>query len=187
MTGGRPTPPSDGRWMFPVPGWRGYAPTVSDTYQAVKTSEHREHHGVDVMYKRKPGGIDQMWPMGRVGETSHGTRMFFMPDSVLACAARDGTLWQVGESGHGKFVVIDHGKPFATFYTHLSSVLWPKLDRGAGGIRVKAGQPLGVIGYSPLDAERIMHLHFEVWYQGGAGYHVDPWPLLQTAPLPEGK
>jgi murein DD-endopeptidase MepM/ murein hydrolase activator NlpD len=187
VASGGPTPPSDGKWMFPVAPWRDYAPTVSDEYSATQTAEHREHHGCDIMYRRKPGGADVMWSSGVVNGVAHGTKHYFMPDSRMARAARDGTLWEVGSSGHGKFVVIDHGKPFATFYTHLSSTLWPYLQRGAGGIRVKAGDHLGVIGYSPMDAERLMHLHFEIWYNGGSEAHVNPWPILETAPLPEDK
>jgi hypothetical protein len=185
MSGGGKTPPSDGRWVFPLPAWRGYAPTRSQEYRAP------DHHGCDLMYVRKAGGADAMWPSGLRGTgelaASHGNAKFFFPDSVYACAARDGTLWHVGQGGHGRFVVIDHGAPFATFYTHLSSCLFPALQRGAGGIRVKAGQPLGVVGFSSLDAARLMHLHFEVWYKGGSSSHVDPWPLLERAPLPEGK
>jgi hypothetical protein len=183
----RPTPPTDGKWVFPCPAWRGYAPTQSDNYSPTKTGTHREHHGSDIMYRRKAGGADQMWTSGLVNGKSNGSKNYFMPDGVYACAAREGTLWQVTKTGNGLAIVIDHGKPFATFYTHLSSVLFPFLDRGAGGIRVKAGQPIGVIGFSPNDAAKLMHLHFEIWYQGGSANHVDPWPLLASAPLPEGK
>lgn len=188
VSGGGPTPPSDGNWGFPMEAWRGYLPTRSDDYHAVKTAAHREHHGCDLMYRRKPGGPDAAYPKGITGTgalaRAYGTRDYFVPDNAYACAARDGTLWQVGQGGHGKYVVIDHGKPFATFYQHLSSVLFSPLNNGAGGIKVKRGDRLGVIGYSPLDGERLMHLHFEVWYQGGARSHVDPWPLLATAPIP---
>lgn len=183
VSGGGPTPPTDGRWMFPLPAWRDYAPTRSQEYRA-PLDQSRAHHGVDLMYARKPGGADQMWPSGNRGGKSYGNAKFFCPDGIYACAARDGTLWQVGTGGHGKYVVVDHGRPFATYYTHLSSVLFPELARGAQGIRVKAGQPLGVVGYSPLDASRMMHLHFAIWYRGGASHHIDPWPLLERAPLP---
>jgi len=129
-----------------------------------------------------------MWRSGIVGvgelAKSYGNSTFFFPDNVYTCAARDGTLWAVGDGKHGKFVVIDHGRPFATYYTHLSSVEFPPLQRGAGAIRVSAGQRLGVTGFSPFDAAKLMHLHFEVWYRGGSGSHIDPWPLLARAPLP---
>lgn len=178
MKGGGPTPASDGRWLFPCAAWNGYKPTVSDTYSAVETAKHREHHGVDVMFARKAGGIDSRFAAG----TPNASRGYFMPGLVYARAARDGVVWQVAKTGHGLAIVLDHGKPFATFYQHLSSVLFPI---GAKGNRVVAGQPLGIIGYSPLDAQKLMHLHFEIWFNGGASSHVDPWPILATAPLPE--
>lgn len=177
--------PNDGQWRFPVPRWRDYAPTRSDFYQSAETTAHRAHHGVDIMYKRRPGGADQMWTTSKVNGRVSGSKNYFVPDGIYACAARDGTLWTVGESGHGKFVIIDHGKPYCSFYTHLSSVLFPFLKSGAQGIRVKAGQKIGVIGHNPMDSEGLVHLHFEIWFQGGADSHIDPWPLIKDAPLPE--
>jgi murein DD-endopeptidase MepM/ murein hydrolase activator NlpD len=177
MNGGGPTPPSDGKWGFPVHAWRGYAPTRTQEYKG------SVHPGNDIMFRRT-GGADAMYPNGIIGGRAHGKGPWFFPDSVYACAARDGTLWQVGEGPTGKFVVIDHGAPFATFYVHLSSLLFPALRNGAGAIKVVKGQPLGVIGFSPRDAAKLMHLHFEVWYRGNSSSHVDPWPLLERAPLP---
>lgn len=181
-------PPSDGRWVFPLHAWRGYLP--------IRTQEYRpaDHHGCDLMYRRKAGGPDTMWPQGLTRmngvQKSYGDTKgkFFVPDAVYACAARDGMIWECARSPRGIQIVIDHGKPFATYYQHLSSVLFPLgITRGAQAIAVKAGQPLGVIGFDPSGADRqyLMHLHFEVWYQGGSAAHVDPWPLLERAPLPE--
>jgi hypothetical protein len=176
VSGGGPTPPSDGRWGFPVHEWRGYAPTRSQEYRA------GDHNGLDIMFRRRPGGADQMWPKGTSGtgdaRRSYGTDRWFFPDAIYACAMRDGTVFSTGKGGHGRFLVLDHGKPFATFYTHLSSMIVTK------GERVTRGQPLGVIGYSTIDAARLMHLHCEIWYRGGSKSHVDPWPLLERAPLP---
>jgi murein DD-endopeptidase MepM/ murein hydrolase activator NlpD len=185
--GGGPTPPSDGRWVFPMPAWRGYAPTRSQEYRAP------DHHGVDIMYRRRAGGEDAMWPSGVRGTgelaRNNGTARWFVPDSINVCAARDGSLWHVGRGSRGWFVVLDHGAPWATFYTHLSSLAEGILEtqRGRAGIKVKAGQPLGVCGGDPSDRRKLMHLHFEIWYRGGAAKHIDPWPLLERAPLPTGK
>lgn len=180
---GRRVPASDGQWSFPLPAWRGYAPTVSDGYSPEETATHRSHHGCDLMYRRK-GATDAMWTMAKVGGMAYGTKLFFVPQHTYACAARDGVLWEVGTGPRGSFVVIDHGKPWATFYQHMSSVLFGALQRGAGAIKVKAGQPLGIVGGDPSTPQAIVHLHFEVWYQGGANAHVDPWPLIARAPLP---
>jgi hypothetical protein len=177
--------PNDGKWTFPLHAWRGYAPTRSQEYRAP------DHHGCDLMYHRRAGGADSMWPSGLTRmngiEKSYGTKNFFIPDRVFACAARDGTIWECTKSPRGLQIVVDHGRPFATYYQHLSSVLFPLgITKGAQGIAVRAGQPLGVIGFDPsgLDHQKLMHLHFEVWFQGGANNHVDPWPLIERAPLP---
>jgi murein DD-endopeptidase MepM/ murein hydrolase activator NlpD len=161
---------------------------MSQEYRPFDVGATLAHHGNDIMYQRKADGVDQMWPNGFVGSNgNHGTPRWFMPDNIPVCAARDGTLWQVGKGGHGIYVVVDHGTPFATFYTHLSSTPFPDLVHGAGSIKVKRGDKLGIVGFSPSDARRLMHLHFEIWYQGGADSHVDPWPILATAPLPDTK
>jgi len=179
--------PNDGKWVFPVHAWRGYAPTRSHEYNA------DNHHGVDLMFVRKPGGADSMWPSGLTRMNgiakSYGDAKgkFFMPDRIYACAARDGTIWECTKSPRGLQIVVDHGRPFATYYQHLSSALFPLgITKGAQGIAVKAGQPLGVIGFdtSGLDRQYLMHLHFEVWFNGNWTAHVDPWPLLERAPLP---
>jgi murein DD-endopeptidase MepM/ murein hydrolase activator NlpD len=103
---------------------------------------------------------------------------------VKVLAAADGTIWSSGMTPHGLHVVIDHGKPFATYYVHMSSLLVPSgIARGGGKIKVYAGQPLGVVGASPLDGQHLKHLHFEVWKDGGAESHTDPWPYIAHAPI----
>lgn len=175
---GKQTPPSDGAWGFPLPAWQGYAPTRSQEYKA------GVHNGVDIMYPRDSLGGPSQFAAG----TPNGSRGFFMPDQVVVCAARDGVLWSSDRSPRGLCVVLDHGKEsgFATFYQHMSGLFVPLgVARGNGQIAVSKGDPIGIVGYDPLDGERLMHLHFEVWYQGGAAAHVDPWPLLADAPLPD--
>lgn len=176
------------RARFPVPAWRDYLPTRSQEYRAP------DHHGVDIMYRRKPGGPDTMWPSGITrmngAAKSYGSASgrWFMPDAIAACAVADGTIWECTRSPRGIQIVIDHGKPFASYYQHLSSVQFPLgITKGAQSIKVKAGQPLGIVGYDPsgLDRQYLMHLHFEIWYRGNGTAHVDPWPLIERAPLPE--
>jgi hypothetical protein len=171
---------------FPMHEWRGYLPTRTQEYRAA------DHHGVDLMYRRKVGGPDSMWPIGltRMNGTpkSYGDAKgkFFVPDMVCACAVRDGTIWSCMRTDRGIAITLDHGRPFASFYTHLSSVRFP-LGSAARGIKVKAGDPLGLVGYDPSGRDRqyLMHLHFEIWYKGNGTAHVDPWPLIERAPLPE--
>ena len=49
---------------------------------------------------------------------------------------------------------------------------------GAGRVRVVAGQPLGVVGADPKDANAIAHLHFELWHGGNGLAAIDPTPYL---------
>lgn len=158
-------------WLNPVRAWNGYRPIASDYYSATRTDNHREHHGVDVMFRRKGDAAELAYPAG----TPNGSRSFFMPDGVHVVAAADGVLWSTKATPGGLSVVIDHGKPWATYYQHLSKLFVPTgIASGAGAVRVRRGQSIGIVGGSPLDAERLMHLHFEMWKGGGADSHVDP-------------
>lgn len=163
---------------FPITRWQGQAGTRSQEYRPA------DHHGVDLMFERSgPNGSGEpnaMYPAG----TANGTKMFFMPENIYVVAVADGTIWSTQLSPRGYCVVLDHGKPFATFYQHLSSLNVPNgIMRGEGKVAVKAGQVLGVVGGDPTDLPQMLkHLHFEIWKDGGAEAHVDPWPYLQDLP-----
>lgn len=162
-------------WGFPVGKWRSYPPTVSQSYRAA------DHHGVDIMFRRD-GKDDVLYAVG----TPSGSKNYFMPDEVGVYAAADATLWSAGLADTGHFVVLDHGpSPYATLYLHMSSLDVPTTKAGEGKIQISRGQRLGTIGYSPRDAQKLKHLHFEIWNGGAAESHVDPWPLIKDAPLPE--
>ncbi|TMQ11830.1 MAG: M23 family metallopeptidase [Deltaproteobacteria bacterium] len=80
---------------------------------------------------------------------------------------------EVPNSARGWTVVIDHApRKLATYYTHLSSLLVRAKQS------VTTGTPLGIIGANPLDGERIMHLHLEVW-RGGADSRFDPQRVIE--------
>ena len=133
------------------------------------------HRGVDIMFKRKPS---DPFPRG----TPNGSKWHVMPDNILALAAGDGVIWSAGPTRRGLHVVIDHGPlKVATFYTHMEKLFVTPTTRARSGQRVKAGQPIGIIGFSPLDGEHLKHLHFELW-RGGPNDWVDPEPLLKTWP-----
>jgi hypothetical protein len=171
--------PLPGRWVWPVTTWQGRAPVISDGFGSQRP-EGRTHAGVDIMFKRAP--TDAFKP-----GTPNGSRMFVMPDALVAVAASDGVVWSAMPTPRGFAVVIDHGpRPFATFYTHLERLLvaptGPKQSRQV----VRAGQPIGISGFDPLDPAKLKHLHFELW-RGGPSNAVDPatvmrgWEVL-TAP-----
>jgi hypothetical protein len=126
------------------------------------------------MFKRVPS---DPYPVG----TPNGSKSYVMPENLPAVAAADGTVWSAGWTNRGFAVVIDHGPAAkaATFYNHLSSLAVATTSRGKSGQRVVAGQPLGVIGFSPLDSAKLKHLHFALWRPGPKDA-VDPEPIMKA-------
>jgi len=150
-------------WFYPMPDLRPpdgvkYPATISQEFRSVG----REHYGVDVMYRRRspvPSGRSRYW----------------CPDGVPAYAARAGTIWSVDRAPRGWTVVIDHGPPWATFYTHLASIV----NGLTKGVIVSAGDKIGTVGYDPLDPNKVVHLHFAVWHAGsGDRASVDPTAVM---------
>jgi len=156
--------PLAGSWLWPVPRWDGRAPTISDGFGMRANGQH--HNGVDLMYARTPR------------DTIGGSAHFVMPEGIHALAASDGVVWSAMQTKRGFAVVIDHG-PVSTFYTHLEQLLVTPTANAKTGERVRAGQPIGIIGADPLDAEHLKHLHFELW-RGGPSNAVDPAPLMKS-------
>jgi murein DD-endopeptidase MepM/ murein hydrolase activator NlpD len=156
--------------VWPVGVWQGRKPEISDgfaTQRRLTTGEIVPHGGVDIMYRRRPA---DPWKAG----TPNATPNWVMPDHRAALAASDGVVWSAANTPRGWTVVIDHApRKLATYYTHLSSLLVTAKQP------VSAGTPLGIIGFDPLDAEKIMHLHFEVW-RGDASDRFDPQRLIET-------
>jgi len=175
----------------------GRRPVISDGADSWRTAadgSRMPHGGVDIMFRRASrDDLADEFPPG----TPNGSRLFYMPDGVLALAASRAFVWSAGWTPKGYAVVLDHDvrqlgarQPWATFYAHLSRLFVDETSRGRGGQLVEAGQPLGVVGYSPLDSQRLMHLHFELW-RGGAAARVDPAPHMRAwgviAVDPEGR
>ena len=163
----------NGRWGWPVPRWQGRAPVISDGFASPRPG--MKHMGVDLMFTRI--GSDP-FPKG-----PNGTKAFVMPDAWMAVAAADGVLWSSGHTPRGYAVVVDHGT-VATFYTHLDTLFVPEVrpvsrPGEATQVRIRAGQPLGVIGSDPMDPQRLKHLHFELW-AGGPEQAVDPQALMKS-------
>jgi murein DD-endopeptidase MepM/ murein hydrolase activator NlpD len=161
-----------GEWVWPVPVWNGRAPVVSDGFDSPRPRLPR-HGGVDIMFAREP---HDPWTRG----TPNGSKAFVMADDHPALAASDGKIWSAMKTPQGFAVVIDHGpRKVATFYAHIEKLLVPEAAPGKNGAIVRAGQPIGIIGASPLDAEHLKHLHFELWLPDPA-HRVDPEPYLRT-------
>ncbi len=167
-----PTEPLPGRWVWPVGVWKTFRfPVISDgfhTQRRLPSGEVVTHGGVDVMYRRDPS---DPWKAG----TPNGSPGFVMPDHRAALAASDGVVWSAANTARGWTVVVDHApRKFATYYTHLSSLLVTAKQS------ITAGTPLGIIGADPLDGEHLMHLHFEIW-RGAADSRFDPQRLIETS------
>ncbi|HEY5934512.1 MAG TPA: peptidoglycan DD-metalloendopeptidase family protein [Kofleriaceae bacterium] len=165
-------PTLPGRWVWPVAMWGTRRPVISDGVGSPRPGG--PHRGVDIMFARakadpfKPG-------------TPNGSKLFVMPDNIPVLAAGDGTVWSAGPTSRGFAVVIDHGQPsgVATFYIHLEKLFVTPTSRARAGQRVRAGEPLGIVGFSPRDGEKLKHLHFEIW-RGGYKDAIDPAPFMRA-------
>ena len=155
-----------------MPRWNGRAPAISDGFDSPRAGFVR-HGGVDLMFPRT---VADTFKIG----SPNASRMFVMPDGLAAIAASEGVVWSAKQTPQGFAVVIDHApRKIATFYTHLEKLLVAPTAPGKSSERVAAGQPIGIIGASPLDAEHLKHLHFEVWL-GGPSDRIDPSTLMRT-------
>lgn len=166
-------------WVWPLPRWNGYAPTISSGFgpRTDAKGQQVKHLGVDIMYARR-NRADQRdrYPP----RTKHGSLNHFMPDATPVLAATDAKVWSAGMTPRGYTVVLDHGPPWASYYTHLAEMFVQPTQRGQSGQRVRAGDVIGHVGADPLDGEGLMHLHFELWYRGARESAIDPEPLMAT-------
>lgn len=112
---------------------------------------------------------------------SHDGHDYVFPDApfttpILAAAA--GTAYAFNES-RGLGVVIVHPNGYETVYWHLGA-LDPIFTNG-NGVRVAAGQQIGVSGASGVSGTP--HLHFEVRrWEGGIRKQVDPYGWYGPGP-----
>jgi hypothetical protein len=163
--------PLPGRWVWPVQSWNERRPVISDGFLSQRTGYPR-HGGVDILFKRLP--TDTL----KAG-TPNGSKLFVMPDDIAVLAASDGVVWSSMPSQHGNAVVITHPlSKTATFYTHLDKVLVKPTARGESKQQVRAGEMIGTVGFSPLDPQKLKHLHFELWL-GGPMDQVDPASIMR--------
>jgi murein DD-endopeptidase MepM/ murein hydrolase activator NlpD len=181
---GTPPPVPPGRWVFPVPRWQGRAPEVSDGWRnpPFDGTTGRTHKGADIMFRRRfRGELADVFPPRSKEQPSGHTSNYFMPPGTLVLAMADAEIWSAGWTPRGYSVVLSHGAPWATYYTHMSRLRVGETRRGASKERVRAGQPLGVVGADPKDARGVAHLHTEIWYGGNRNTAIDPGPYLRRA------
>lgn len=173
-------------WMWPVPNLLTkdgilYKATITDEPGTPRGED--VHRGVDIMYERRSKADRPEFKPG----TSSGTPKFFAPSNMVpVVAAKDGTIWSASKEPTGWTVVIDHGKPFATYYTHLVALAVAPHANGKNTAtgkptHVRAGDVIGVMGWSPRDAQKLTHLHFSVAHNGPPeGAAVDPSEAMRT-------
>lgn len=91
-------------------------------------------------------------------------------------ASHDGVVVYTGSgfTGFGRFIIIEYGKTWATFYGHLNKSLVKKGDR------VQQGQKIGLMGNTGRSSG--VHLHFEIRKKGRA---LDPVAFLPKSSHPE--
>lgn len=175
-------------WVWPVPNLRTadgklYEAVISDGVGSPRPGGAL-HRGVDIFYQRKSATDRREYKPG----TAQGTPMFFMPGPgvIPVLAARDGKIWSSGLTERGWTIVIDHGKPFATYYTHMARSEFPDIASGVikgtqVSVPVKAGDLIGWIGGDPLEKTHLNHLHFSVAHDGIPERDaVDPAPSMKT-------
>lgn len=160
-------------WVHPVPTINGRPAVVSSPFRAhdAANGTAKQHLGVDLMYRRADArDLIAAFPVGTAG----GTAQFFMPEAMPVLAAADGVVAFAASTGVGNTVIVGHGNGSATYYTHLATLT------ARVGSWVRAGDPIGTIGASPRDPERLRHLHFELWLGGRRTGAIDPAPHLAT-------
>ena len=102
--------------------------------------------------------------------------------SVRAPQVGDHGVQKASRLAAGHYAVIDHGGGVHTLYLHMSRLLVPVTKTSdKNHPRVRAGERIGLVGFSPLDGQRLPHLHFEVWKGNDHTKHVDPAPFLRGA------
>lgn len=171
-----PMPPPASAWVYPVPSLGDRHAEVSSGFGTPRTDPDgttRKHLGCDLMFKRRsPRDLLAVFPTG----TPNGTNGYFMPDNLPALAASAGAVRYAKSTAVGYTVIVRHPSGWATYYTHMTSLAVAKGDQ------VATGQPLGIIGGSPLDGEHLKHLHFELWKHGTRTGVLDPKPYLDAWP-----
>src|SRR5215216_1630524 len=185
-------PYNDQTNIWPLPDYvdslgRIYHPVVSSGWGSPRQDSQdetvRAHKGSDIMYKRV-STVDKsdQWGNG----TANGSKWHFIPEPfrlpslkrtpVMAIA--DAMVWSASQSARGFQIVLDHGKPFSTYYQHLVESPILPTSHGLGARMVKQGEIIGYVGGNPLQRPGLKHLHFELW-KGGAGDHaIDCEPVL---------
>lgn len=127
------------------------------------------------------------WGAARSGHRHQGNDLM-APKMTEVYAAADGVVVWVRDRGTaGRYVTIDHGNGWETWYMHLNNDT-PGTDDGAApmsmgvavepGDEVEAGDLIGWVGDSGNAEGSSSHTHFELHRNG---YPIDPHEYLMDA------
>lgn len=182
-------------WHWPVPD---LISNGGSRFPALITQEFKgpKHAGCDIMLSRRSDNgqvviagfnAGQKAADGITRDVTMSGRAF-APKGTPILAARDAIVWSVTPTVNGIMVVLDHGKPWATFYGHLETCVLERTQSAKSGQRVRAGDEIGTMGAGLntdprkglVDGEHLRHLHFEAWYKGARNAAVDPAPAMAT-------
>lgn len=127
------------------------------------------------------------WGAARSGHRHQGNDLM-APKMTEVYAASDGVvLWVRDQGTAGRYVAIDHGDGWETWYMHLNDDTPGTDDGGAPldmgvavdpGDRVEAGDVIGWVGDSGNAEGSSSHTHFELHRNGAP---IDPYPYLIDA------
>lgn len=178
---GRAATPGTEGWVWPYPELDAAAasaagvrpsPVVTDGPGPGKRRRAdgtlRWHEGVDLFYPRL---------LRAERPSDGGSRAFYTPPGTPVLAVADGRVWSARRTSRGWRVVIDHGRPWSSVYTHLERLDIPEVDAAnRNTVEVRAGQQLGTAGADPQDAQGLRHLHFELHRDGK---WIDPRDMMR--------
>jgi hypothetical protein len=133
--------------VWPIACIDGRKPVRSQEYKP------RVHLGLDVMFTRLPSDPPY------AAADPRGTKGFHVPPAALCVAAHDGYVLYAKLAANGFRVRLASSQawPLQTLYLHLLDL------QVQPGQLVTAGQPLGLVGGDPTEADprHTIHLHFE--------------------------
>lgn len=122
--------------------------------------------------------IQSLWGAQRDGgRRSHEGVDIFAPRGTPVVAATNGWVSSTGNKGLGgkQVWVRDQDRRQSLYYAHLDSII------ARPGMRVQAGDTLGLVGNTGNARTTPPHLHFGIYKRGA----IDPLPFVYQNPEPE--
>jgi murein DD-endopeptidase MepM/ murein hydrolase activator NlpD len=137
----------------------GVRASISDGFHPKGDTRFRGgvgHRGTDWMYRRRipaltKAGMGHPW----------GSRWYRMEHGIPALCVLSGRVFRAGRLATGWHVIVEHQGGWGHAHHHLSSLC----DGIEAGVSVTTGQPLGVVGGSPVGFG-LVHDHLDIAHHG---------------------